>query len=193
VIQLQPTRFFYEPSEFLKIDLETGKMTNTNELSPGVYQGGNANIFSEYLKVSGEEILYIGDHIYGDILRLKKDCNWRTGLVVEELTTRSVRLKKQDPVNKKINDLMAKKDLLKKKWFEISDNPNKNVETKKRHETIQEQVTKIDAEISACIVANQKLFNQYWVKWWGSATKKAILKAKLNDTPAFTWQIYLIC
>jgi len=26
----------------------------------------------EYLKVSGEEILYIGDHIYGDILRLKK-------------------------------------------------------------------------------------------------------------------------
>ena len=27
----------------------------------------------------------MGDHIYGDVLRLKKDLAWRTALVVEEL------------------------------------------------------------------------------------------------------------
>ncbi|NDB84669.1 MAG: hypothetical protein EB127_18490, partial [Alphaproteobacteria bacterium] len=34
---------------------------------------------------TGSEILYIGDHIYGDILRSKKEIGWRTMLVIEEL------------------------------------------------------------------------------------------------------------
>ncbi len=36
---------------------------------------------------SGAEVLYIGDHIYGDILRSKKELGWRTMLVVPELET----------------------------------------------------------------------------------------------------------
>ena len=32
-------------------------------------------------------MLYIGDHIYGDILRSKKTLGWRTMLVVPELET----------------------------------------------------------------------------------------------------------
>jgi hypothetical protein len=34
---------------------------------------------------SGSEVLYVGDHIYGDILRSKKSLGWRTMLVVPEL------------------------------------------------------------------------------------------------------------
>jgi hypothetical protein len=34
---------------------------------------------------SGPEILYVGDHIYGDILRSKKELGWRTMLVINEL------------------------------------------------------------------------------------------------------------
>ena len=32
-------------------------------------------------------MLYVGDHIYGDILRSKKTLGWRTMLVVPELET----------------------------------------------------------------------------------------------------------
>lgn len=32
-------------------------------------------------------MLYVGDHIYGDILRSKKTLGWRTMLVVPELDT----------------------------------------------------------------------------------------------------------
>jgi hypothetical protein len=35
--------------------------------------------------ISGDRILYVGDHIYGDILRSKKSSLWRTCMVVEEL------------------------------------------------------------------------------------------------------------
>ena len=33
------------------------------------------------------QVLYVGDHIYGDILRSKKTLGWRTMLVVPELAT----------------------------------------------------------------------------------------------------------
>lgn len=35
----------------------------------------------------GLQVLYVGDHIYGDILRSKKTLGWRTMLVVPELAT----------------------------------------------------------------------------------------------------------
>lgn len=34
-----------------------------------------------------QQVLYVGDHIYGDILRSKKSLGWRTMLVVPELET----------------------------------------------------------------------------------------------------------
>ena len=34
---------------------------------------------------SGNQILYVGDHIYGDVMRSKKTLGWRTMLVVPEL------------------------------------------------------------------------------------------------------------
>ena len=33
------------------------------------------------------QVLYVGDHIYGDILRSKKTLGWRTMLVIPELET----------------------------------------------------------------------------------------------------------
>jgi predicted nucleic acid-binding Zn-ribbon protein len=35
--------------------------------------------------IKGEQVLYIGDHIYGDILRLRKQHMWRTAMVLQEL------------------------------------------------------------------------------------------------------------
>ena len=50
-----------------------------------IYEGGNLQSFESRLKLSGQHVLYVGDHIYGDILRSKKDSNWRTALIVQEL------------------------------------------------------------------------------------------------------------
>ena len=51
-----------------------------------VYQGGTYLDLHRMLGVqSGTEVLYVGDHIYGDILKSKKTLGWRTMLVVPEL------------------------------------------------------------------------------------------------------------
>eukprot|EP00240_Pyramimonas_obovata_P002396 CAMPEP_0118946524 /NCGR_PEP_ID=MMETSP1169-20130426/44352_1 /TAXON_ID=36882 /ORGANISM="Pyramimonas obovata, Strain CCMP722" /LENGTH=512 /DNA_ID=CAMNT_0006892513 /DNA_START=525 /DNA_END=2063 /DNA_ORIENTATION=+ len=50
------------------------------------FQGGNFRDLHSMLSVqSGSEVLYAGDHIYGDILRSKKSTGWRTLLLVPEL------------------------------------------------------------------------------------------------------------
>jgi HAD superfamily 5'-nucleotidase-like hydrolase len=49
------------------------------------YEGGDLGTFERLMGISGDRILYVGDHIYGDILRSKKSSLWRTCMVVEEL------------------------------------------------------------------------------------------------------------
>jgi HAD superfamily 5'-nucleotidase-like hydrolase len=52
---------------------------------PKAFTGGNAGWLEQQLKAFGEEVLYVGDHIYGDILRSKKNVSWRTLLLIPEL------------------------------------------------------------------------------------------------------------
>ncbi len=65
---------------------EAARVPHEGPLERGViYEGGNLQSFESRLKINGPDVLYVGDHIYGDILRSKKDSNWRTALIVQEL------------------------------------------------------------------------------------------------------------
>lgn len=50
-----------------------------------VYEGGNLLDLEAGLGAASDQILYVGDHIYGDILRSKKDSAWRTAMIIQEL------------------------------------------------------------------------------------------------------------
>src|SRR5690606_29399437 len=50
-----------------------------------IYQGGCLGELERLLKVASDEILYVGDHIYGDVLRAKKETAWRTMMIVQEM------------------------------------------------------------------------------------------------------------
>ena len=50
-----------------------------------IYEGGNLRGFEQRLGIPGSSILYVGDHIYGDILRSKKESTWRTAMIIQEL------------------------------------------------------------------------------------------------------------
>ncbi len=61
-----------EPAAF---PLERGK----------IYEGGNLQELERAIGAMGDEVLYVGDHIYGDILRSKKESAWRTAMIIQEL------------------------------------------------------------------------------------------------------------
>jgi HAD superfamily 5'-nucleotidase-like hydrolase len=50
-----------------------------------VYEGGNLQDLERAIGAVGDEVLYVGDHIYGDILRSKKESAWRTAMIIQEL------------------------------------------------------------------------------------------------------------
>ncbi len=50
-----------------------------------IYEGGNLHDLQEALGVTGNRVVYVGDHIYGDMLRSKKDSTWRTAMILQEL------------------------------------------------------------------------------------------------------------
>ncbi len=50
-----------------------------------IYEGGNLHDLERMLGVTGDKVLYVGDHIYGDILRSKKESAWRTAMIIQEM------------------------------------------------------------------------------------------------------------
>ncbi len=79
--------FFTERRPLLERDGDHQKPA-TFPLERGrIYEGGHLHEFERALAVGGDEVLYVGDHIYGDILRSKKDSAWRTAMIIQELET----------------------------------------------------------------------------------------------------------
>jgi HAD superfamily 5'-nucleotidase-like hydrolase len=63
-----------------------------------VFQGGTWQHLHKLMGLSsGDRILYVGDHMYSDILRSKRTLGWRTCLVIPELTSEIFYYKSQRP------------------------------------------------------------------------------------------------
>ena len=79
--------FFTQQEPITKLDENfTPTERGIKRLEKGcIYQGGNSRDLEHLMKCEGEEILYIGDHIYGDIVRSKRSAFWRNALIIEEL------------------------------------------------------------------------------------------------------------
>ncbi len=50
-----------------------------------IYYGGHAAAIEECLGMSGDEILYVGDHLFSDVNITKSVLRWRTALVLREM------------------------------------------------------------------------------------------------------------
>ncbi len=158
-------RFFYDKLRFLKIDSDTGLMSNyMGPITPGIYQGGNATKFSEDLRLSGDEILYVGDHIYGDILRLKKHCNWRTALVVEELGGEIEGQKKALPIEREIMQAMLNKQRLEEENIKVYTQSidEKTDRYDDQLNQLHEKIADLDQKISALLQQQHAFFNATW-------------------------------
>ncbi|XP_062340020.1 5'-nucleotidase, cytosolic II, like 1 isoform X2 [Osmerus eperlanus] len=89
VVDTRKPLFFAGGTELRQVNTNTGNLrigTYTGDLQHGtIYSGGSSDIVCDLLNVKGKDILYVGDHIFGDILKSKKRQGWKTFLVVPEL------------------------------------------------------------------------------------------------------------
>jgi 5'-nucleotidase len=88
VVSAAKPEFFTEEHPFVELD-GAGQPTTRPSDAPfqrgRIYQGGNLKAFEERARASGDRVLFVGDHIYGDMLRSRKSSNWRTAMVLQEM------------------------------------------------------------------------------------------------------------
>lgn len=80
-------RFFTEAEPFACVDSEGHRLPGeVTSLERGrTYVGGNILDLERMIGTGGDRVLYVGDHIYGDTLRVKKESAWRTAMIIQEM------------------------------------------------------------------------------------------------------------
>ena len=97
--------FFTERNPFIALDASGREKGPVNGplLRSHVYQGGNIVDFEASVGCGGDRVLYIGDHIYGDMLRAKKASVWRTAMIVQELEAELEQATRMEPKIRRID------------------------------------------------------------------------------------------
>jgi HAD superfamily 5'-nucleotidase-like hydrolase len=92
VVSAGKPEFFTEERPFVELDGDGEPVAKSAGAPSGgpfqrgrIYAGGNIREFQERARASGDRVLFVGDHIYGDMLRSRKSSNWRTAMILQEL------------------------------------------------------------------------------------------------------------
>ncbi|AKU92372.1 HAD-IG family 5'-nucleotidase [Vulgatibacter incomptus] len=138
------------------------------------FLGGSARHVEEHLGLSGDEILYVGDHMFGDVHVTKSVLRWRTALILRELETELSAIFSFRPDERELEDLMEEKTRLED---ELSDTrlalqraeagygPKPAVspsQLRERFERLREEITALDARIAPLAKASAELGNPGW-------------------------------
>lgn len=158
-------RFFTDHLPFLKVDTKTGMLQNYDEkMKPGIYQGGYAIPLQKDMNLLGSEILYLGDHIYGDIVKLKKSCDWRTALVIEELDKEVLAYKETKSISLEIDKLMVQKRGIEADIDELYSKEHEHGEEIDKKELNEkfDKIVSLDKELAKNIKEYEAHFNKSW-------------------------------
>jgi len=75
----------------------------------GVFVGGDALLVESSLQLSGAQILYVGDHLFGDVHVSKEMLRWRTGLILREIEPEIRALESSRTADAELKKLMTRK------------------------------------------------------------------------------------
>lgn len=176
-------KFFTQKSMFLEIDPDTGKMENYDkQVTGGIFQGGWATKLQKDMGLAENEILYLGDHIYGDVVKLKKTCGWRTALVIEELNSEVSAFKSTKDISVEIDKLMEEKVTIEKIIDDLYAKEHEYGEDVTKEEVMSEfdKIEKIDKKIAQLIKNYESHFNPNWGEIMRAGVEPSIFASQVE-------------
>jgi HAD superfamily 5'-nucleotidase-like hydrolase len=110
IVSARKPEFFTARSPLFEVVSEDGLLRPARSPQEGgVYLGGSAPLVEEILGLSGDEILYVGDHLYSDVHVTKSILRWRTALILVELESEIAALEGFRQQQQRLSALMAEK------------------------------------------------------------------------------------
>jgi len=128
------------------------------------FQGGNWLHLHSMLEITaGEEILYVGDHLYADVLRSKRTLGWRSCFIMPELEDEMQQFSNSKEVANKIQDLRRLMEELTLYNEELlrSDDPN-DLAVQATLSEVAEDINKIKATLAALTERWHSSFHPRW-------------------------------
>ncbi len=176
IVGARKPSFFSSENPFFEVVSEDGLLRpHVGQLSPGrAYLGGNAGQIERDLKLSGDEILYIGDHLFADVHVSKAALRWRTALVVRELEQELLAVQSFEPKQAELGVLARQKELLEHEFSSLrlklqraekgyGPQPSEAPDELRREMTKRrEALIKIDQQIAPLARAASELGNERW-------------------------------
>jgi hypothetical protein len=117
----KPGFFSGQQASYLVTDEKQGLLRpHRGPLEPGhVYVGGDAQLVESSLGLSGAEILYLGDHLFGDVHVSKEILRWRTGLILREMESEMLAMEKARDTDAQLRDFMVRKTELDNRFAQL--------------------------------------------------------------------------
>jgi hypothetical protein len=147
-------------------------------LEPGrVYAGGDALLVESSLGLSGAQVFYVGDHLFGDVHVSKEMLRWRTGLVLREIEPEVKALEAMRAADARLAALMARKVRLDARLARLrlerqrrelgygpeSSRPGRTVEqVEAEAKAANDEGQALDAEIAPLAKASGEIGNPTW-------------------------------
>ena len=202
--------FFNELRPFVQIDAATGAPIMNGHSGESVkhlsrdkvYQAGNVVAFEQLTGIKGERVLYIGDHIYGDILRLRKQHMWRTAMVLQELEREisvSDRLEAQikdlellDRRHRNLESEIDYQSLRLKKVQRLLDDPalapalrarleEARKVTRQAVDSLRDRAGLMDAEVDSLEARIDRAYNSHWGSCLREGNENSRFGEQVND------------
>ncbi len=121
IVGARKPAFFTQESPLFEVVNDEGLLRpSVSGIERGrVYLGGHAGLIEQHLALSGEQILFVGDHIFADVNVSKKVLRWRTALVLRELERELEALEGFKPKQAELTALMGEKTRLEYRYSRL--------------------------------------------------------------------------
>jgi 5'-nucleotidase len=176
IVSARKPSFFTSVQPLFEIITDSGLLRPyLSKLKRGTcFLGGSALHVEEALRISGDEILYIGDHMFSDVQVTKNVLRWRTGLILKELDQELEVLNKfktQEELLQKLmqakenleNQHSVKKLIIQRIQHQYDLQANQNIQTlEKECEKIKHEIEHLDETIKPIATLAAQLHNPNW-------------------------------
>ncbi len=194
VVAARKPAFFSESAPALEVVGE-GDLLRPITGSPragGVYHGGNAAQVEDLLGLSGHQILYVGDHVFGDVQASKSILRWRTALILRELEREILAQGEVHQEQLEIGRLMAQKEVLELEQCQLrldqqrskqsyGPRPAKDQgERARRLKALRAEVEALDARIGPLAARSGKVGNRWWGPLMRAGNDKSLLTRQVE-------------
>ncbi|MBU1225727.1 MAG: HAD-IG family 5'-nucleotidase [Actinobacteria bacterium] len=152
-----------------------------------VYFGGNAAELEETLGISGDQILYVGDHLFADVHVSKALLRWRTALILRELESEVRDQNEFVPSEQRLQSLMSHKELMERQLALLHlDRQHAKTARKGRRdldasiEDLRRELSRLDEEIGPLARAAGELRNEAWGPLMRSGNDKSLFARQVE-------------